>query len=150
LNIYLYLYLLFIYYLFIFSNWAQLFIVHSQLIMSSEFITFLFTTLLLLLLVVPQSVIGTFSPTFRQFLRGKYGDPTDVELSREDVGGGGSFGGGAHTAGQTTGFYTNNIPPKWCRNHQILAHLIAIVPWSWCMALRIMQACLAPYSNISW
>ncbi|KAI6223875.1 Lipase EstA/Esterase EstB family-containing protein [Aphelenchoides besseyi] len=38
------------------------------------------------------------SPTFRQFLRENYGPSLESELTRADVGDGGSFGGGRHTA----------------------------------------------------
>lgn len=37
---------------------------------------------------------GTFSEPFRQFLREKYGEATEQLLTRTDVGGGGSYGGG--------------------------------------------------------
>ncbi|KAL3108406.1 hypothetical protein niasHT_015328 [Heterodera trifolii] len=62
----------------------------------------LFPLLLCFLLLFPSSINATFSVTFRQFLRERYGDAVDKELSREDVGGGGSFGGGTHQKGQQT------------------------------------------------
>lgn len=46
---------------------------------------------------------ATLSESFRRFLRSRYGNSVDELLSREDMGGGGSFGGGInHIAGQPT------------------------------------------------
>uniref|UniRef100_A0A183BVZ5 Alpha/beta-hydrolase n=1 Tax=Globodera pallida TaxID=36090 RepID=A0A183BVZ5_GLOPA len=57
---------------------------------------------LLVFVLSPTLIEATFSTVFRQFLRQRYGEAVDKELSREDVGGGGSFGGGTHQAGQQT------------------------------------------------
>lgn len=46
---------------------------------------------------------ATLSESFRIFLRNRYGNNVDETLSRVDMGGGGSFGGGInHIAGQPT------------------------------------------------
>lgn len=58
---------------------------------------------LLIFLGILGGCVATFSEPFRQFLREKYGDETEKLLSRTDVGGGGSYGGGGQRPGGPTG-----------------------------------------------
>ncbi|KAI1732489.1 lipase (class 2) domain-containing protein [Ditylenchus destructor] len=61
-----------------------------------------YLTIFVLVISVRISV-ETLSEPFRQFLRNTYGADTERELSREDMGGGGSFGGGlTHVPGSQT------------------------------------------------
>ncbi|CAK5080684.1 unnamed protein product [Meloidogyne enterolobii] len=55
-----------------------------------------------LILFFIQKCFATFSSSFREFLKSYGGEQLDRELSREDVGAGGSFGGGNHKVGEQT------------------------------------------------
>jgi hypothetical protein len=50
------------------------------------------------LVLVNYFANAALSETFRQFVRATYGDGSENELNRPDMGDGGSFGGGAHAA----------------------------------------------------
>lgn len=65
-----------------------------------------FASLLLLqvlfLLILTSPAWCTFTPAFRAFLRERGGATSDEQLSRTDLGPGGSFGGGNNPPGQWT------------------------------------------------
>jgi hypothetical protein len=64
---------------------------------------FLHTAVLLsVLLLLKDSSLGTISPGFRTFLRDEYGGDVEKMIARDDLGDGGSFGGGDHVAGKAT------------------------------------------------
>lgn len=61
---------------------------------------------LILFLNIFDNGSATLSENFRAFLHSRYGEDVDGLLSRKDMGGGGSFGGGtSHVIGQQTGYF---------------------------------------------
>lgn len=58
---------------------------------------------ILFFVIVFRTINATFTDNFRSFLRGRYGNEVESELTRLDMGGGGSFGGGlSHVYGAQT------------------------------------------------